>query len=44
METPLPVITDILGQTDPDVTAIYMKINLQKLAECVLGLEGIGNG
>ena len=44
METPLPVITDILGQTDPDVTAIYMKINLQKLADCVLGLEGIENG
>lgn len=36
METPLPVITTILGQTDTDVTAIYLKTDLSKLTECVL--------
>ena len=36
METPLPVITNILGHTDSDVTAIYLKTDLMKLAECVL--------
>lgn len=40
METPLPIITDILGHSDSDVTAIYLKTDLQKLAECVLSPEG----
>ena len=40
METPLPVITDILGHSDSDITAIYLKTDLQKLAECVLSPEG----
>lgn len=39
METPLPVITDILGHSDSDVTAVYLKADLQKLAECVLSPE-----
>ena len=39
METPLPVITDILGHSDPDVTAVYLKTDLRKLAECVLSPE-----
>lgn len=39
METPLPVITDILGHSDADVTAVYLKTDLQKLAECVLSPE-----
>lgn len=39
METPLPIITDILGHSDPDITAIYLKTDLQKLAECVLSPE-----
>ena len=39
METPLPVITDILGHSDSDITAIYLKTDLQKLAECVLSPE-----
>ncbi|MCI6042280.1 tyrosine-type recombinase/integrase [bacterium] len=39
METPLPVITDILGHSDSDVTAVYLKTDLQKLAECVLSPE-----
>jgi len=40
METPLPVITDILGHTDSNVTSIYLKTDLQKLAECILSPEG----
>ena len=41
METPLPVITTVLGHSDIDVTAIYLKTDLSKLSECVLPLEGI---
>jgi len=40
METPLPVITDILGHSDSGMTAVYLKTDLQKLAECVLTPEG----
>ena len=39
MEIPLPVITDILGHSDSDITAVYLKTDLQKLAECVLSPE-----
>lgn len=41
METPLPIIIDILGHSDSDVTAVYLKTDLQKLAECVLSPEGL---
>jgi len=43
METPLPVITNILGHSDPDVTAVYLKTDLQKLAACVLTPEDFTN-
>lgn len=39
METPLPVITTILGHSDTDITGIYLKTDLDKLAECVLRME-----
>ena len=39
METPLPVITDILVHTASDVTAVYLKTDLKKLAECVISPE-----
>lgn len=39
MGTPLPVITTILGHSDMDVTGIYLKTDLKKLAECVLSPE-----
>lgn len=39
MGTPLPVITTILGHSDMDVTGIYLKTDLEKLAECVLATE-----
>ena len=41
MATPLPVITTVLGQTDTDVTAIYLKTDIRKLAECVLPPEDL---
>lgn len=44
METPLPVITDILGHSDSNITAVYLKTDLHKLAECVLSPEGFGHG
>ncbi len=43
METPLPVITNILGHSDPDVTAVYLKTDLEKLAACVLTPEGFAD-
>lgn len=44
METPLPVITTILGHSDMDVTGIYLKTDLKKLAECILPLpEGMAH-
>lgn len=39
MGTPLPIISTILGHSDIDVTGIYLKTDLEKLAECVLAPE-----
>lgn len=44
METPLPVITTILGHSDIDITGIYLKTDLQKLKECVLPVEVLPYG
>ena len=43
MGTALPVITTVLGHSDIDVTAIYLKTDIQKLADCILPLEGLQN-
>ena len=43
METPLPVITNLLGHSDPDITAVYLKTDLEKLAECILSPEDFEN-
>jgi len=43
METPLPVITNILGHSDSDITAVYLKTDLEKLAACVLTPEGFAD-
>jgi len=40
METPLPVISEILGHSDSNITAVYLKTDLKMLAECVLSTEG----
>ena len=34
--TPLPIISDILGHTNTDSTAIYLKVDIKKLRECAL--------
>ena len=34
--TPLVVISDILGHTDTDSTAVYLKVDVNKLKECCL--------
>ncbi len=38
-DTPLPVISDILGHIDTDSTAIYLKVDIKKLKECALSFE-----
>ena len=39
--TPLAVISDILGHIDTDSTAVYLKVDIKKLRECSLSfLEG----
>jgi site-specific recombinase XerD len=35
-DTPLAVISDILGHTDTDSTAVYLKVDLKKLKQCPL--------
>ncbi|MCQ3979091.1 MAG: hypothetical protein DPW09_37190 [Anaerolineae bacterium] len=39
--TPLGVISDILGHADTDSTTVYLKVDLQKLKECALDLEEV---
>ena len=38
-DTPLAVISDILGHTDTDSTAVYLKVDIKKLRECALDFE-----
>lgn len=42
-DTPLPVISDILGHIDTNSTAIYLKVDIQKLKECALSFEEENN-
>ncbi len=43
-ETPLSVISDILGHTDPDSTKVYLKVDIDRLKACTLELEeGMAN-
>ncbi len=42
-ETPLSVISDILGHSDPDSTKVYLKVDIDRLKACTLNLEE-GNG
>jgi len=39
-DTPLPVISNILGHMDVDSTAVYLKVDIKKLRECSLTFEG----
>jgi integrase/recombinase XerD len=42
-DTPLSVISDILGHTDVDSTAVYLKVGMKKLKECPLNFEEVSN-
>lgn len=45
-DTPLPVISDILGHVDTQSTAVYLKVGIEKLKECPLTInteEGISH-
>ena len=47
MGTPLPVVTQVMGHSDPDVTGVYLKLDLERLCQCVLDpadLEPPGDG
>ena len=44
-DTPLCVISDILGHVDTDSTAVYLKVDIKKLKECALDVEeGVSHG
>lgn len=38
-DTPLSIISDILGHIDTDSTAVYLKVDMEKLRECSLSFE-----
>jgi site-specific recombinase XerD len=40
-DTPLPVISDILGHLDTNSTAVYLKVDMNRLAECPLDFEEV---
>jgi len=35
----LPVISEVLGHSDTDVTSCYIKVNIQQLRRCALSSE-----
>ncbi|MCL5123952.1 MAG: tyrosine-type recombinase/integrase [Deltaproteobacteria bacterium] len=39
--TPLSVISDILGHVSSDSTAVYLKVDVDRLRECALNPEGV---
>lgn len=39
--TPLPLISDILGHISSDSTAVYLKVDVSTLRECALNPEGV---
>jgi site-specific recombinase XerD len=39
--TPLPIISDILGHISTDSTAVYLKVDINKLHECALDPNGV---
>lgn len=40
-DTPLPVISDIIGHLDTNSTAVYLKVDTERLAECPLDFEEV---
>lgn len=39
-DTPLPVISDVLGHVSTESTAVYLKADIKKLKACPLNIEG----
>jgi site-specific recombinase XerD len=37
--TPLPVISDILGHSNSESTAVYLKVDIKRLQECALDIS-----
>ena len=42
-ETPLPVITGILGHKNPETTKIYLSVDLKSLRKCALDVPEIAS-
>jgi site-specific recombinase XerD len=42
-DTPLHIISNILGHADVDSTAVYLKVGMEKLKECALAFEEVAN-
>ena len=42
--TPLPVISGILGHKNPETTKIYLSIDLNALSKCALGVPELAPG
>jgi site-specific recombinase XerD len=40
-DTPLSVISDIIGHPDTNSTAVYLKVDMNRLAECPLNFEEV---
>lgn len=40
-EIPLPVISDIIGHLDTNSTAVYLKVDMERLAQCPLDFEEV---
>ena len=40
-DTPLPVISDIIGHLDTNSTPVYLKVDMERLAECPLDFEEV---
>lgn len=38
-DTPLPIISDILGHVDTESTSVYLKVDINKLKQCPLGIK-----
>jgi len=41
--TPLPIISNILGHLDVESSAVYLKVDIKKLKECSLDIKGGNN-
>jgi site-specific recombinase XerD len=40
-DTPLPIISDILGHVDTESTAVYLKVDINKLKQCPLDIKEV---